>query len=57
MKRSTLWIIGISTAILTVIGLSAGIGRHHWKQQRAYTKGQYHYNKTCNDQIKTNDVK
>lgn len=57
MKRSTLWIIGISTAILTVIGLSAGIGRHHWKQQRAYAKGQYHYNKACDDQIKTNDAK
>ncbi len=57
MKRSTLWIIAVSTAVLTVIGLSASIGRHHWNKQRQFGKDQYHYKNGCNDQIKKETVK
>ena len=57
MKRGTLWIIGVSTALLTVIGLSASIGKHHWKQQRQFAKGQYHYDKDCSGKPKTESVK
>ena len=57
MKRGTLWIIGVSTALLTDIGLSASMGKHHWNKQRPFAKGEYHYNKGCNDQIKKETVK
>ena len=39
MKRRTLWIIGVTTAIVTVVGLNAALGsryrmhnryNHHW---------------------------
>ena len=42
MKRRTLWIIGITTAIVTIIGLNAVLGsryrmrnryNHHWCMQ------------------------
>ncbi len=57
MKRGTLWIIGVSTALLTVIGLSASVGRHHWNKQRQFAKGEYHYNKSCDDETKKETVK
>ena len=41
MKRGTLWLIGISTALLTVIGLSATVGKNHWKNNRHYEKGHH----------------
>jgi hypothetical protein len=41
MKRGTLWLIGISTALLTVIGLSATVGKHHWKDYRHYGNGHH----------------
>ena len=42
MKRRTLWIIGVATAVVTVVGLNAALGsryrmhreyNHHWCTQ------------------------
>lgn len=57
MKRGTLWLIGISTALLTVIGLSATVGKHHWKDYRHYGKGHHCSFNEATEKTKTDSAK
>lgn len=57
MKRGTLWIIGVTTALLTVIGLSATVGKNHWKQYRHYTNGHHCSFNDETEKTKTDAVK
>ncbi len=52
MKRSTLWITGIATAIITVISLNAIFGMQRWRYYNHYGYGHYgyrHHGVYCND--------
>lgn len=50
MKRSTLWIIGVSTTVITTFSLGAIFGKNHWKHPEQYSdRYHHHHHNDCDD--------
>jgi len=47
MRRSNLWIIGVATAIVTVISLNAVFGPRHWGYYSGYRHHRGFYYGDC----------
>jgi hypothetical protein len=55
MKRNNLWIIGLMTAVITIIGLNVIAGRSNWANERSFFSNnwRHHYN-YCDDYHRSN---
>jgi hypothetical protein len=50
MKRNNLWIIGLMTAVITVIGLNVIAGRSNWANERGFGSNNWrHHHHYCDD--------
>lgn len=57
MKKSTLWIIGVSTAVLTVVGLGATVGKQRREHYKEFGRSHHYYKNDCNDRTNKDSLK